>query len=117
ELHYNKLVERHVVVERLDDPIAIEMGQALELGPRLGDIAKAPQIKPGEPPKPHPKGGETHNQSPNPAIDACRVALAESQALTNSSTSSGLGGIPTTSKYKRRINVRGDAAGDGVSPC
>ena len=105
-----ELIERHVRVERLDHPIAVR--------PHLAEVVDVDAVRVGVAGRVEPvPAAMLAPLAATPA--ACRPAARRRPAtasLTNSSTSSGVGGRPVRSRLNRRASVRRSASGAGVKP-
>ena len=114
ELAADELVVRQVVVEGLDDPVAVGVRVP---GGLVGGLAGrvvlgvAGHVEP-EPAPPLAVAGR--GEQP---VDQPLVGVRGAGRRANASTSSGVGGRPVRSKVTRRIRVRRSASGEGRIPC
>ena len=117
ELRAHELVVRHVVVERLDHPVAIQI-RVRDTGCSRGPSDRASDSRPRRSARRRATGGPTFRRSAaTPAGDRrpSRTRRATS-SFWNASISSAVGGRPVRSSVARRISVRLSAARTGARP-
>ncbi len=102
---------RLVRVERADDVVAVRPG----VRPRLV-LVVAVRLAVVDHVEPVPRPPLAVLRRREQLVDQLLVGVRRPCRFTNASTSSGVGGRPIRSKYRRRISVRRSASGDGDNP-
>ena len=113
----DELVVRHVVVERLDDPVAVEVRVAdTDCSRGASDRGSGNRLRRSA--RRRATSGPTSRRSCGDASRRSTTFANASGELSarNASISSGVGGMPVRSSVARRISARLSAGATGFSP-
>ena len=110
ELLDRELVERQIVVERLDHVVAVGRDAVLLVAVVADRVGEPHQV---EPPRGHPLAEGRRREQ---LVDELLVGVGAVVEHELRRLSSGVGGRPVRSKYSRRMSVRRSASGDGSTP-
>ena len=111
DLPAHELIERHVVIQRLDDEVAdSETRRPIVVMLEATDSRRSARHRASAAPSARRSAVEARSESIN------RGHASDDASRTNASISSGGGGSPSTSSPARRTRTRGSAAGARATP-